>query len=102
MRRDTSAVFSGYRDSCFDSNFFDEHPPTLSYGSRSVESQNTWAECFFPVRKRLGIQFAAYEVDNKNFEIHLVQLKHIDLTWGQAQYKKTLDILSYSPFPPEL
>ena len=41
---------------------------------------------FFPVRKRLGIQFAAYEVENKNFEIHLVQLKHIDLTWGQAQF----------------
>ena len=33
VRRDTSAVFSGYRDSCFDSNYSDEHPRLFHMGA---------------------------------------------------------------------
>ena len=33
VRRDSSAVFSGYRDPCFDSNFFDEHPRLFHMGA---------------------------------------------------------------------
>ena len=77
MRRDTSAVFSGYRDSCFDSNFFNEHPRLFLLEVECRESKHS-REMFFLVGKRLGFNLLPMRSKTNTVEIYLVKLKHID------------------------